>query len=151
MPEKGSQSSGQKKILAGREVAVHGGGRISPRRDASTYEKGTHGARSPQQAIAIGLEQGAPGRYPTGSSRGRQNQKVNARERGARLPKRTIPGKNQDLGEAVARQGGRSEERSRARRFRIRRFPPMPRRRRRRAKDSQAPRVGRLDSALPST
>jgi hypothetical protein len=95
MPEKEVVERAEEDLREGKSPSTAAGEFVHE--EIEHVREGKHGAFA-TAGDRNRAKQGSPGRYPTCSSQGRENQKVDARERGARLPKRTIPGKNQDIG-----------------------------------------------------
>ena len=98
--------------------------------------EGKHGARSPQQAIAIGLSKARRAGIPLAPPKSRQDQKIDPRQRGTGLPQRTIRSK-ENLSETVTCQRAGTEEGAALDRRLIRLCQLMPRRLRRHDRKSE--------------
>jgi Family of unknown function (DUF6496) len=84
MPEKEVVDRAEEDLREGKSPSTAAG--ESVHEEIEHVREGKHGARSPQQAIAIGLSKARRAGIPLPPPKGKKNQGSHAKERGARLP-----------------------------------------------------------------
>ena len=84
MPEKEVVEQAKEDLKEGKSPSTAAGEFVHE--EIEHVREGKHGARSPQQAIAIGLEQSPPRRYSSASTEGWKNQQSHASRRREGLP-----------------------------------------------------------------
>ena len=135
MPEKEVVERAEEDLQEGKSPSTAAGEFVHE--EIEHVREGKHGARSPQQAIAIGLSKARRAGIPLAPPKAGKTKK-STQESAERDYRK---GQSQTKTKTSAKRSRASEgalKKSRARRSRIRRFPPMPRRLRRHAKDSFA-------------
>ncbi len=96
MPEKEVVDRAEEDLREGKSPSTAAGEFVHE--EIEHVREGKHGARSPQQAIAIGLSKARRAGIPLAPPKAGKTKEVHAKERGARLPQRTIRNKNEDIG-----------------------------------------------------
>ena len=88
MPEKEVVDRAKEDLKEGKSPSTAAGEFVHE--EIEHVREGKHGARSPQQAIAIGLSKARRAGIPLAATQSRQSEEIHPGERGKGLPQRTI-------------------------------------------------------------
>jgi hypothetical protein len=110
MPEKETVDRAQEDLQEGKSPSTAAGEFVHE--EIEHVREGKHGARSPQQAIAIGLSKARRAGIPLAPTQAGKNQPIYPAKRRKRLPQGTIRHKKEDIGEAFALERGGPKERA---------------------------------------